>query len=97
MVQVGFDEAILLLRRGVAALGAAGVGGGRVVIVVGPLGEVVCEFEPWQVGRGIFKIDDNELFVFILGLQEGRSLVVGADAEDIAVLSLCKRDEKEKR
>lgn len=71
MVEVGFDEAVLLLGCGIAALGAAGVRGSCVVVVVSPFGEVIGEFESRQVGRGVFKVNDDELFVLILGLQEG--------------------------
>ena len=60
----------------------------RVVVVVGPFGEVVCEFEAWQVGGGVLEVDDHELFVLVGGLEERGFLVVGADAEDVAVLCL---------
>lgn len=90
MVEVGFDEAVLLLRRGIVALSAAGVRGGRVVVIVGPFGEVICELKSRQIGRGVFKVDDDKLLVFILRLQKRRLLVVGPNAEDVAVLCLCR-------
>lgn len=70
VVYVALDEATLLLR-GRVGLHVAGVRGGGVVVVVGPLGEVVCELEAGEVGRGVFEVDDDELFVFVLGVQEG--------------------------
>lgn len=36
------------------------------VVVVAPLGEVVGEFEAWEIGTGILEINDNQLFVLIL-------------------------------
>jgi hypothetical protein len=87
MVDVGFDEAALLVWGRVAG-GVAGVGAGGVVVVVGPLGEVFCELEAGQVGGGVLKVDDDELLVLVGGLQEGGLLVVRAEAEDVAVLGL---------
>jgi hypothetical protein len=58
------------------------------VVVVGPLGEVVCELEAGHVGGGVLKVDDDELLVLVGGLQEGGVLVVRAEAEDVAVLGL---------
>ncbi len=87
MVHVRFDGAALFLGRGVAGR-VAGVGAGGVVVVVGPFGEVVCEFEAGEVGGGVLEVDYYELFVFVGGLEEGGGLIVGADAEDVAVLSL---------
>ena len=87
MVDVGFHEAALLVRGRVARR-VAGVRAGRVVVVVGPLGEVVCELEAGQVGGGVLEVDDDELLVLVGGLEEGGFLVVGADAEDVAVLGL---------
>lgn len=89
MVKIRFDEAVLLLRDGVVVLDATGIRGRGVMVVVGPLGEVVGELEPRQIGRGIFKVDDNELLVLVLGLQKGRTLVIRADAQNVAVLCLC--------
>lgn len=65
------------------------------MVVVGPLGEVVCKFEPGEVGAGVFKINDDELFVLVFGLEQGRLLIIGADTEDVAVLCLCDMSESE--
>lgn len=89
MLHIGLDETALLLGCGVA-LSIAGIRGGRVMVIVRPLGEMVGELKPWQVGGSILKVDDDELLMFIFGLQEGRLLVVWADAENVAVL--CLRD-----
>lgn len=62
MVDVGFDEAALFFFGGVV-LGVAGVGSNRVVVVVAPFCEVICEFEAAGVGGGVFEVDDDELFV----------------------------------
>lgn len=87
MVDVGLDGAALFLRGGVARR-VAGVGTGGVVVVVGPFGEVVGELESGKVGRGVLEVDDDELLVLVGGLEERGGLVVGEDAEDVAVLSL---------
>lgn len=39
------------------------------VIVVTPLCKVVCKLEAWQVGVGIFKVNDNKLFMLVLWVQ----------------------------
>jgi hypothetical protein len=39
------------------------------VIIVTPLGEMIREFKAWKIGTGIFEINDNKLFVLILGMQ----------------------------
>lgn len=87
VVDVGLDEAALLLEGRVAARVAA-PGRGGVVVVVGPLGEVVGELQAGRVGGGVLEVDDDELLVLVGGLEERRLLVVGADAEDVSVLSL---------
>jgi hypothetical protein len=87
VVDIRLDEAVLLLGRRVQRR-VAGVGAGRVVVVVGPLGEVVCEFQPRRVGGGVLEVDDDELLVLVGGLEERGFLVVWADAEDVAVLCL---------
>ena len=87
MIHVRLDGAALFLGRGVAR-GVTGVRAGRVVVVVGPLGEVVCEFETREVGGRVLEVDYHELFVFVCGLEEGGGLVVWEDAEDVAVLGL---------
>ena len=40
-------------------------GRGRGVVIVTPFCEMVCKFKPGDVGRGILKVNDNELFVFV--------------------------------
>ena len=87
MVDVRLHGTALFLGRGVARC-VTGVGAGGVVVVVGPFGEVVCEFETREVSGGVLEVDDHELFVFVGGLEERGGLVVGADAEDVAVLGL---------
>ncbi len=66
MQDVAADEALLLFGGWVVVC-VAGVGGLRVVVVVAPFGEVVCEFEAAHVGVGVFEVDDDELFVFVGG------------------------------
>ncbi len=39
------------------------------VVVVTPLCKVVGELEAWEVGTSILEINDNKLFVLILGIQ----------------------------
>lgn len=65
------------------------------MVVVGPFGEVICKFEPREVGACVFKVDDDELFVFVFGLKQGRLLIIGTDAEDVAILCLCDVSESE--
>lgn len=62
MPHICSDEPVLLFRSGVGVC-IAGVRRGRVVVVVAPFCEVVCEFESWRVGGGVFEIDHYELFV----------------------------------
>lgn len=93
VVQVGFDEAVLCIWVGVVALGAAGVGRRRVVVVVGPFGKVIGELKAGQIGGGVFEVDDDELLVLVLGLKEGRLLVIWANTKDVSVLGLCMREQ----
>lgn len=58
------------------------------MVIVAPFREVVCEFEAGDIGGSVFEVDDDELLVFVFGMQEGRLLVVGAGAENVAVLGL---------
>lgn len=87
MLYVRLEESVLLLRSRVGGRVAC-VGGGGVVVVVGPLCEVVCELEAAGVGACVLKVDDDELLVLVCWLKEGGFLVVWADAEDVAVLGL---------
>lgn len=87
MFHIRLHEPPLLLRTRVAR-DIAGPGAGGVVVVVGPLGEVVGELEPGQVGGGVLEVDDDELLMLVGGLEERGLLVIGADAEDVAVLGL---------
>ena len=87
MLDVRPEEPALLLFGGVEG-GVARVRGGRVVVVVRPLGEVVGELEPGRVGARVLEVDDDQLLVLVGRVEEGRFLVVRADAEDVAVLGL---------
>jgi hypothetical protein len=40
------------------------------MVVVAPFSEMVSEFETGGIGRGVFEINDHELFVRILGEEE---------------------------
>ena len=53
---------------------------------------MVGELEPREVGRGVLEVDDDELLVLVGGLEERGGLVVGEDAEDVAILSLVEGD-----
>lgn len=90
MVDVGSDEALLLFESRVARTDVACKGRCRIVVVVCPFGEMVGEFKPGQIGRGIFKINDHKLFVLVLRLEKRGALIVWLYAQDIAVLSLSK-------
>ena len=87
VVDVGLDEAVLLLGRRVALL-VAGVRGDGVVVVVGPLGKVVGKLEAARVGGGILKVNDNQLLVLVGSLEKRRLFVVGTDTQNVAVLCL---------
>jgi hypothetical protein len=87
VVDISLDKPALLVRGGVIGR-VARVRTGRVVVVVGPLREVVGELEAARVGGCVLEVDDYELFVLVGGLEERGLLVVGAEAEDVAVLSL---------
>jgi len=64
MVDVGFDETVLLFGRGILGR-VAGEGGGGVVIVVAPLGKMIGKLETYDICGGILEVDYNELFVFV--------------------------------
>jgi hypothetical protein len=87
VVYVRPDEAVLLLGGGIRGC-VAGVGSNGVVVVVCPLREVVCELEPREVSARVLEVDDDELLMFVRGLEERGLFVVGPDAEDVAVLGL---------
>ena len=89
MVYVCLDEVALLLKARVTGY-VAGPCGLGVVIVVGPFGEVVGEFHTNGIGSSVLKVDDNKLFVLVGGLEERRFLIVGLEAENVAVLCLRK-------
>jgi hypothetical protein len=40
------------------------------VIVVTPFREMIGEFKAWEVGTGIFEVNDDKLFVLILWVKE---------------------------
>jgi len=50
----------------------AGMGSDRVVIVVAPFCEMVCELETWSIGGSVFEVDDYELLVGVGWQEEGR-------------------------
>jgi hypothetical protein len=87
VVNVGLEEAALLVGVGVT-LRVAGPWTSLVVVVVRPLREVVREFVTQQVRTGVLKVDDDELLMLIGRLQQGRLLVIRAETQDVAVLSL---------
>jgi hypothetical protein len=86
VVNIGFDEASLFFFSGVV-IGITGVRGDRVVVIIAPFCEMVCELETRCVGGGVFKVDDNKLFVGVGWVEEGR-FDRRFEAEDIAVLCL---------
>lgn len=49
---------------------------------------MVCELVTRQVRAGVLKVDDDELLVLVGRLQQGRLLVIWAETQDVAVLSL---------
>lgn len=65
----------------------AGIWGDRIMIVVAPFCEVVCELETRGICGGIFEVDDDKLFVGISWEEEGR-FAGWFEAEDIAILCL---------
>jgi len=42
----------------------------RVMIIITPFREMVCEFETRGIGTGVFEIYDYELYVGVLGEEE---------------------------
>lgn len=92
MVHVGTDEPFLLFECWIVVCVAC-PGLLFVVVVIAPFCEVVGEFKAGGVGGGVFKVDDNQLSVRVLGEKERgrfRSIfrLFGDETEDIAVLSL---------
>lgn len=65
MVNVAPDEAFLFLECGVVVCIARPGCRRWGMVVVAPFCEMVCEFEAWGVGGGVFEIDDYELFVLV--------------------------------
>ena len=65
---VCFEESPLLIRSriccSIACIRLQGI-----VVVVGPLGKVVGKFKSSGVRSCVLEINDNELFVLVLGLQ----------------------------
>ena len=86
MLNVSLDEAVLFFW-GWIALRAAGERDELVAVVIAPFGEVVSEFETGKIGIGVFKVDDDKLFMLVGGLEE-RGVTGRLKAEDVAVLSL---------
>ena len=87
MIHVGLDEPPLLLEGWILG-SVANVWRNSVVIIVCPFGEVVGKLQADQVRPSILEIDDDQLFVLVGGLQQRRLLIVGPDAQDVAILSL---------
>jgi hypothetical protein len=68
VIDIAADESALLLERRVQTR-IAHKGDGEVVVVA-PFREMISEFETGGIGRGVFEINDHELFVRILGEEE---------------------------
>lgn len=66
MANIGADEPILFFGCGIKG-GVAQPGCFFIVVVVAPLGKVVCEFKSGGVCIGVLEVDDNELFVCVCG------------------------------
>jgi hypothetical protein len=91
VLDVGLEETPLLIDARVA-LGAAGPWREWVMVVIRPLREVVGKLEPRYIGSRVLKVNDDELLVLVGWLEKGRLLVVGLEAEDVAVLGLYGRE-----
>ncbi len=70
MLDVRPEEPALLLLGGVEGR-VARVRGGRVVVVVRPLGEVVGELESRRVRARVLEVDDDQLLVLVGRVEEG--------------------------
>jgi hypothetical protein len=68
VIDIAADETALLLKRRIQ-MRIADKGDGEMVVVA-PFSEMVSEFETGGIGRGVFEINDHELFVRILGEEE---------------------------
>ena len=69
VVYIGFEETVLFFWSWVAT-SAADPRSVGFVIVVAPFGEVVCKLESWKISCRVFKVDDDELLVFIGCLEK---------------------------
>lgn len=58
MLNISFEEAVLLFWCGIC-IRIEGIWLGRIMVVVAPFREVVCEFEAGDVGRGILEVDND--------------------------------------
>lgn len=61
--------------------------GDRVMIIIAPFCEVVCELETRGVCGGVFEVDNDKLFVGVGWVEKG-GFAGWFEAEDIAVLCL---------
>jgi len=87
VVDIRLDEAVSLFQRWVLAR-IAGMWRERVVVVVCPFREVICKLQTGKIGSCVFEVDDNQLLVLICWLEQRRLFIIGADSQDISVLSL---------
>lgn len=103
MLDVGLDKAVLFLGSRIPTLVEAIGSGSIMIVVaplglvkssqyckqqpVRDSYEVVNEFLSRNIGRCVFKVNDDQLLVLIRRVQQGR-LSTGLQAEEVAVLSL---------
>jgi hypothetical protein len=77
----------VLFFFGGVVVSVAGVRCDGVVVVVAPFCEVVCELKTGGVGGGVFKVNDDELFVRV-GWEEKGRFTGWFEAKDVAILCL---------
>ena len=69
MIDISLDKTTLFIRRGISSH-VARPGRRSIVVIVCPLVEMIGKFKTTSVGSRIFKIDDDELLVFVGGLKK---------------------------
>lgn len=70
MGDIGFDKTALLFGCWIDFL-VDRVRNFRVMIVVAPFCEVICELEAWNIGIGVFEVDDDKLLVLVSRREKG--------------------------
>jgi hypothetical protein len=70
VIDIGLDETALLIRGGISSH-IARPGHCSIMVVVCPFVEVIGKLETTSIRARIFKVNDDELLVFVSSLKQG--------------------------